>query len=148
LKGNNDYPVTPTEEYNLLVNYRSYNNNKWTVGQGGLHQVAFLADGKKQKQGGEPRYYLNIKCFKCNQFGHYKSACPVRNKENGHGGNTNDNERQEQAQVTLTTMHVTLAVTKQEIDPMWILCDSESTVDVFRNKSLLANIRKTSKPIR
>jgi hypothetical protein len=60
----------------------------------------------------------------------------------------NDNERHEQAQVTLTTMHVTLAVAKQEIDPMWILCDSESTVDVFRNKSLLANIRKTSKPIR
>jgi len=60
----------------------------------------------------------------------------------------NDNERQEQVQVTLTTMHVTLAVAKQEIDPMWILCDSESTIDVFRNKSLLANIRKTSKPIR
>jgi len=28
LKGNNDYPETPTEAYNLLVNYRSYNNNK------------------------------------------------------------------------------------------------------------------------
>jgi len=50
--------------------------------------------------------------------------------------------------VTLTTIHVALAVGKQEIDLMWILCDSESTVDIFRNKSLLVNIRKTSKPIR
>ncbi len=28
LKGNNDHPTTPTESYNLLVNYRNYNNNK------------------------------------------------------------------------------------------------------------------------
>ncbi len=28
VKGNNDYPETPTEAYNLLVNYRSYNNQK------------------------------------------------------------------------------------------------------------------------
>jgi len=148
LKGNNDYPVTPTEAYNLLVNYRSYSNNKRTVGQGGLDHVAFLSEGKRQKQESESRYFLHIKCFKCNQFGHYKSDCPASNKENGSGGNMNDNERQEQVQVTLTTMHVTLADAKQEIDPMWILCDSDSTVDIFRNKSLLANIRKTSKPIR
>jgi hypothetical protein len=149
LKGNNDYPEMLTEAYNLLVNYMSYNNNKWTIGQGGLDHVIFLADGKRQKQeGGESRHFPHIKCFKCNQFGHYKSDCPVRNKENGNGGNKNDNERQEPAQVTLTTIHVALAVGKQEIDLMWILCDSESTVDIFRNKSLLVNIRKTSKPIR
>jgi hypothetical protein len=149
LKGNNDYPETPTDAYNLLVNYRSYINNKRTVGQGGLDHVAFLADGKRQKQeGGESRYFPHIKCFNCNQFGHYKSDFPMRNKENGNAGNMNDNEREEPAQVTLTTIHVALAVLKQEIDPMWILCDSESTVDVFRNKSLLVNIRKTSKPIR
>ncbi len=144
LKGNNDYPETPTDAYNLLVNYRSYINNKRTVGQGGLDHVAFLADGKRQKQeGGESRYFPHIKCFNCNQFGHYKSDFPMRNKENGNAGNMNDNEREEPAQVTLTTIHVALAVLKQEIDPMWILCDSESTVDVFRNKSLLVNIRKT-----
>ncbi len=28
LKGNNDYPKIPTEAYNLLVNYKSYNTNK------------------------------------------------------------------------------------------------------------------------
>jgi len=34
LKGNNDYPKTPTEAYNLLVNYRNYNQNKRTASQG------------------------------------------------------------------------------------------------------------------
>jgi hypothetical protein len=55
----------------------------------------------------------------------------------------------------LTTMHVTLAVTKKEINPMWILCDNESKVDVFneskvdvfKNKAILSNIRRANKPI-
>ena len=51
-------------------------------------------------------------------------------------------------QVTLITRHVTLAVTKLSIDPMWILCDNESTVDVFNNATMLRNIRKTEHPIR
>jgi hypothetical protein len=77
-------------------------------------------------------------------MGHYKSNCPGK-KGNNDGYNTNG-ERQE-LDVTLTTMHVSLAVVKQEIDPMWILCNSESTVDIFKNKSLLVNIRKTKRPI-
>jgi hypothetical protein len=51
LKGHDDYPKTPTEVYNLLVNYRNYVTvNKRTAIQGGLDQVAFLTDGKNQDQ--------------------------------------------------------------------------------------------------
>jgi hypothetical protein len=42
LKGNNDYPETPTEAYNLLVNYRSYNNTNKRNHTPGLDQVAFM----------------------------------------------------------------------------------------------------------
>jgi hypothetical protein len=45
-------------------------------------------------------------------------------------------------------MHVTLAVMKKEINPMCILCNNESTVDVFKNRDILLNIRRTNKPIR
>lgn len=54
---------------------------------------------------------------------------------------------QQQSEVMLTTMQATLAVMKAEIDPMWILCDSESTVDTFKNKSMVVDIRKTDNPI-
>jgi hypothetical protein len=40
---------------------------------------------------------------------------------------------------TLITRAVTLAATNSEVNPMWILCDSESTIDIFRNKNLLTN---------
>jgi hypothetical protein len=46
LKGNNDYLKTPAEAYNLLVNYRQYNNpNKRSI-PGGFDQVAFVTVGK------------------------------------------------------------------------------------------------------
>jgi len=48
--------------------------------------------------------------------------------------------------VALTTLQISLAVAKTEINPMWILCDNESTVDVY--KSILRNIRKSNRPIR
>jgi len=44
----------------------------------------------------------------------------------------------------LTTLQVTLAVTKMEIDPMWILCNS----NIFKNKAILTNVQKSNKPIR
>jgi len=67
LKGNNDYPTTPTEAYNLLVNnYKNYSTNKRTARQGGLEQVAFVTKGKEFETGKE---FPNIKCFKCGKMG-------------------------------------------------------------------------------
>jgi hypothetical protein len=30
---------------------------------------------------------------------------------------------------------------------MWILCDNESTVDIFKNRQMISNIRKPKNPI-
>jgi hypothetical protein len=79
LKRNNDYPQTPTKLYNLLVNYKNYSANKRTAMQGGLEQVAFVADGKKLKTGKE---FPHIKCFKCGKMGHYKSNCQEKKNKN------------------------------------------------------------------
>jgi hypothetical protein len=141
LKGHDDYPKTPTNAYNLLVKYRNYiTMNKRTVTQGGLDQVAFVTDGKRQRL--ECRF-PHIKCFKCGEFSRYKSdsAKKVTNGENNEGST-------EPVQVTLITQHVVLAEAKQVINPMWILCDNESTVDVFNNKIIMRNIRKNRNPIR
>jgi hypothetical protein len=40
-----------------------------------------------------------------------------------------------------------MATIEQAIDPMWILCDNESTVDIVENIDMLMNTHKTNKPI-
>jgi len=152
LKGHDNYPKTPTEAYNLLVNYRNYVTvNKRNISQGGLDQVAFITEGKRQKVDKNFKIdkdflkFPNIKCFKCGQFGHYKSDYP---EEKRTSTEDTDAEGESDVQSALMTMHVTLAIMKSEINPMWILCDNESTVDIFKNKDLITNIRKSENPIK
>ena len=73
LKGHDDYPKTPTKAYNLLIDYRNYVTiNKRTSTQGGLDKVALVTEGKKLRSE-DGRHYPHIKCFKCGNYGHYKS---------------------------------------------------------------------------
>lgn len=78
--------------------------------QGGLEQVAFVADGKKLKTGKE---FPHIKCFKCGKYGHYKI------KEIG-------GETCQIIQVTTLMTGAVLMTNKEGINPMWIICDNES----------------------
>jgi hypothetical protein len=72
LKCHDNYPKTPTEAYNLLVNYRNYVTvNKRNSNQNGLNQITFVVEGKKQRVDKDFKIdkdffkFSNIKCFKC-----------------------------------------------------------------------------------
>lgn len=105
--------------------------------------MAFVTDGKRTKIDGSLNKYPHIKCFKCSEFGQYKSDYLGKDKNKNR-----ESQSAGQDEVAMTTLQVALAVVKTEINPMWILCDNESMVDVFKNKSTLRNIRKSNRPIR
>jgi hypothetical protein len=99
LKGHDNYPKTATEAYNLLVNYKNYGNqqNKRSVASG-LDQEAFITVAKRTKSDGTLVKYPHVKCFKCGEFGHYKSDCQGKNKHS---------DESAQMQMALTTLQVT-----------------------------------------
>jgi hypothetical protein len=60
----------------------------------------------------------------------------------------NEDKQEHQTETALMTLHVALAVMKVEINPMWILRDNESTVDIFKKRQTVTNIHTTNNPIR
>jgi hypothetical protein len=128
LKGNDNYPKTPTEAYNLLVNYKNYNSTKRTAVPG-LDQVAFVTEGKRMKTDSQ---HPHIQCFKCKQYGHYKSDCPGKSTEN-------EGQIHVITATTLMTRAKVMAASQDEIDPILIFCDNESTIDIIKNNLMVHN---------
>ena len=70
-----------------------------------------------------------ITCSNCSRTGHYSADCPDDRGATG---------------TTLTQVGFVLAQTNAPgIDKNWILLDSQSTVSVFKNPAMLANIRQS-----
>jgi hypothetical protein len=120
--GNDNYPNTPTEVYNLLVNYKNYNGKKRNTPPEGLYQVVFVTTGKKLKRDdtGESsevkpkKDQSKLMCFNCLQYGHYKSECQ----------NSDPRQQRETHTATATTLMTRegiLTMNKEEaIDHMWM----------------------------
>ena len=160
--GKNDYPTDATAAYGLLVNYvtpvnqapnRHHGNSSSTPatstssslttsrvssslstappnGPSGSG-ITFAQRGTTAGTDGVT--HDGITCYNCQAAGHYSPQCPNPTI----------------AATTLAQYGVMLAQTKYHgIDPNWILLDSQSTISVFNNKSMLTNLRPSGHVIR
>ena len=77
--------------------------------------------------------FEGIPCFSCGQMGHYREHCPVSAIIG----------------TSLTQFGFMMAQARaSQIDPTWILLDSQSTISVFNNASMLSNIRPSNHTLR
>lgn len=72
-----------------------------------------------------------ITCYNCQSIGHYAGDCP-------HGATKTTGTTLRQYAYMLAQQSG-----KHDIDPDWILLDSQSTISVFRNANMLSNIRRS-----
>ena len=73
-----------------------------------------------------------VTCYRCEGTGHYACDCPV---EHGVGSTA----------ATLLQHGLMLAQGGSDIDPSWILLDSQSTISVFHNADMLKNIQPSGR---
>ena len=135
LDGADNYPRTVHEAYNIL---RRREEDLPTHGMEN--------DGVSFAQSGERRDTSNIRCYSCQQMGHYANSpeCPNYksntniNKESGNA----KSKTTPQGGVGVNALMFTFSQSGKRIPKEWILLDSQSTVDIFCNPSLVVNIRK------
>ena len=85
--------------------------------------------------------HAGITCRACRGYGHYSDTCPGGSA--GNGGITTTSG------TTLTQYAFVLAQSSNSgINPNWILLDSQSTISVFCNHTMLSNIRRGTHTLR
>ena len=97
-------------------------------------------------QSREKRDTSNVRCYSCQQMGHYANSpeCPNyksttnKNKESGNA----TGKATPQGGVGVNALMSTFSQSGKRIPKEWILLDSQSTVDIFCNPSLVVNIHR------
>ena len=140
----------------------------------GTRGTTLLQDGNPSSlilflKGTTGTFFAHITCTACSNKGHYKSHCPVVNERGEHldgagtgtlrdspviqealaaarrsrRGNGGGGEGQSEVSADGNFPFCFTSNTDQ-IDPNWLLLDSESNVSIFRNPSLVTDITKVT----
>ena len=144
--GSDLYPEDEASAYNLLVNYKTPDNNLArpprnssqqsqgvTVAASTTSGITFAQRGSVS--GTDGITHEDIECWQCHGHGHYQSNCP--NGAVTSSGTTLVQHAYMMAQANASS-----------IDPAWILLDSQSTISVFKNPTMLTNIRRSAHTLR
>jgi hypothetical protein len=146
LNGSDRYPKTLSDAYNRLTYWREPKSATRHVSSSDGVTFAHTSDEKdgvalvNDSKTKTPRSKEHITCHKCGEKGHYANQC---NAESGEqllisgveAGEFDGNS----TSFLFQTSH------GGNIPETWILLDNQSTVDVFKSKSLLKEITTTSK---
>jgi hypothetical protein len=153
--GRDEYPTDLSGAYGALVNYKTPENARVRNANTTLLPTSnsspeasahtFAQRGTTALQPGvSGAVSPGITCFNCNLMGHYSTDCPSETT----GGATTSGVTLLQHGFTMTQQQSSATQHHHGIDPSWILLDSQSTISIFKNPSMLRNIRNSNNVLR
>ena len=155
-RANDQYPTDLTGAFNLLLNFRptpSMTNNRRGNQPAESTQTALtFVQHSAAVAGTNGVLHANIKCFNCDNKGHYASDCPEPNNQEVQLLQLSTEHSDYTSGFTfaqLSTQNFVFGQTQRNLIPdTWILLDSQSTVSVFKNRKLVQNIRDSPSPLK
>jgi Reverse transcriptase (RNA-dependent DNA polymerase) len=155
-RGNNQFPVTLQNAYTLLSEYKVVESAvlKKTINhtpqstpvpqmqatQDDVGNAMTFTQSTKIVAGTDGTSKPDIRCYKCNNNGHYAPQCPSGSSDVQLFQST---EMVTQPNVSFT-FHQQHLPNGASVPDTWILLDSQSTVSVFKNPNYLTNIRPST----
>jgi len=175
LKGNDYFPSTVNEAYQLMANFSkkkglgANQSHRRNNGVGFLQatSTSFLQKTAEQKPvpGVDGILHKDVQCWNCKAFGHYSNQCPKKvgvnllqnapAKSPSISAVAHNPDVQEDEFLGFGFLQVSLSQIQGQNNPArnlhdlnenWVLLDSQSNCDIFRNARLLSNVRKEQGP--
>ena len=170
LKGHDYFPSSMSEAYHLMANYGVRKNlgaSRPSLKQG--NGIGFLqtkknststANGKTAVPGTDGTVHTDIQCWRCKEYGHYSNKCPIAllqdgvptDRDNNLYDNYVDAERNDDSNDVMGALgfgflNVSYSLFQsgkryEGLQDNWILLDTQSNCDIFKNSKLLKNLRK------
>ncbi|KAL7572189.1 hypothetical protein ACA910_005537 [Epithemia clementina (nom. ined.)] len=150
-RGNDQYPVDLTGAYSLLVNYRaprqhhgpcSSHSTPGTAASSGTAALTFAQTSQTSSSsnpvpGLRGSIFGHITCYQCHCVGHYANDCPSSSS-----APSGDVQLCQTTNPSASSFSFAQHASSPTLIPSeWVLLDSQSTVSIFCNASLLRNIR-------
>ncbi len=141
--GMSRYPKSPKAVMRILIAYQppvGWNKRKQDTRAGTEEGTMFV-----QAKGADDSWKARINCHKCGKKGHMARECPKKEEEQMHANIEQDALTEEEDMDEGENIFVQRKE-RGVVNKIWVLLDSQSTVDQIANPAFLSNIRKAKKP--